>query len=131
MLLICIISLFTFVGTLFQILEHKFLVHLGTVYAYSSKATCTASPEQGWTVLHFVQQHFTGAGVSSVSTYIRFDCILLSVFKDENTPSPFVEEFLPSEGEGATAAKPDNIYLDAMGFGMGCCCLQVDFGVPF
>lgn len=25
------------------------------------------------------------------------------------------------------AAKPDHIYLDAMGFGMGCCCLQITF----
>ena len=28
-------------------------------------------------------------------------------------------------GEGARAALADHIYLDAMGFGMGCCCLQV------
>ena len=25
------------------------------------------------------------------------------------------------------AALPDHIYLDAMGFGMGCCCLQLTF----
>lgn len=25
------------------------------------------------------------------------------------------------------AALPDHIYLDAMGFGMGCCCLQITF----
>ena len=51
--------------------------------------------------------------------------LVLSVFKDENTPSPFIEKFPTVEGEGAQAAKPDHIYLDAMGFGMGCSCLQV------
>jgi len=25
------------------------------------------------------------------------------------------------------AAFPDHIYMDAMGFGMGCCCLQLTF----
>jgi len=42
-----------------------------------------------------------------------------------NTPSPFIEKFPEVEGEGAQAAQPDHIYLDAMGFGMGMCCLQV------
>lgn len=32
-----------------------------------------------------------------------------------------------SQSEGA--AKPDHIYMDHMGFGMGCCCLQVTFQV--
>lgn len=50
---------------------------------------------------------------------------LFLVFKDTNTPSPFIETFLNEEGEGSKAAKPDHIYMDAMGFGMGCCCLQV------
>ena len=43
-----------------------------------------------------------------------------------NTPSPFIEKFPEVEGEGAQAAQPDHIYLDAMGFGMGMCCLQVE-----
>lgn len=30
-------------------------------------------------------------------------------------------------GAYETAAIPDHIYLDAMGLGMGCCCLQVTF----
>jgi glutamate--cysteine ligase catalytic subunit len=48
------------------------------------------------------------------------------VFRDKHTPSPYVETFLYNgPGEGAQAAKPDHVYLDAMGFGMGCCCLQV------
>lgn len=49
----------------------------------------------------------------------------LSVFKDKRTPSPFVEEFPEDDGEAAKAALPDHIYMDAMGFGMGNCCLQV------
>lgn len=42
-----------------------------------------------------------------------------------HTPSPFVEEFPEDDGEAARAALPDHIYMDAMGFGMGNCCLQV------
>lgn len=48
-----------------------------------------------------------------------------SVFKDKRTPSPFVEQFPEDDGEAAKAALPDHIYMDAMGFGMGNCCLQV------
>ena len=51
----------------------------------------------------------------------------LTVFKDVNTPSPFIEKFPDVEGEGAKAALPDHIYTDSMGFGMGMCCLQVTF----
>lgn len=48
-----------------------------------------------------------------------------SVFKDKHTPTPFVELFPEDDGESARAALPDHIYMDAMGFGMGNCCLQV------
>lgn len=40
------------------------------------------------------------------------------VFKDKNTKIPV---------EGSTPEKPDHIHMDAMGFGMGCCCLQFTF----
>lgn len=58
------------------------------------------------------------------------DCMELtlcsvSVFKDKCTQSPFGEEFPEDDGEAARAALPDHIYMDAMGFGMGNCCLQV------
>lgn len=57
--------------------------------------------------------------------------INIPIFKDEATPSPFVEDFSAaigeSEGEGAASALPDHIYMDAMGFGMGCSCLQMTF----
>ncbi|CAL8143842.1 unnamed protein product [Orchesella dallaii] len=46
--------------------------------------------------------------------------IQVPIFKDKNTPSPFDEPGVPEQ-------KPDMIYMDAMGFGMGCCCLQVTF----
>ncbi|XP_004410743.1 PREDICTED: glutamate--cysteine ligase catalytic subunit isoform X2 [Odobenus rosmarus divergens] len=50
--------------------------------------------------------------------------INVPIFKDKNTPSPFIETF-PEDEEAAKASKPDHIYMDAMGFGMGNCCLQV------
>ncbi|KIY74336.1 glutamate-cysteine ligase catalytic subunit [Cylindrobasidium torrendii FP15055 ss-10] len=61
--------------------------------------------------------------------------INLPVFFDENTPKPFIDPTVPwdrhiypedSEAKNG-AALPDHIYLDAMGFGMGCCCLQLTF----
>uniref|UniRef100_A0A4W4H9J0 Glutamate--cysteine ligase n=1 Tax=Electrophorus electricus TaxID=8005 RepID=A0A4W4H9J0_ELEEL len=53
--------------------------------------------------------------------------INVPIFKDKNTPSPFTETFPEDDGEAARAALPDHIYMDAMGFGMGNCCLQVTF----
>lgn len=44
--------------------------------------------------------------------------INLTVFKDENTKIPV---------EGSPADRPDAVHMDAMGFGMGCCCLQMTF----
>lgn len=62
--------------------------------------------------------------------------INMPIFHDENTPKPFYDPSIPHDrnlfpedkeaGEGG-AALPDHIYMDAMGFGMGCCCLQVTF----
>ncbi|CAO1632422.1 unnamed protein product [Sympodiomycopsis kandeliae] len=61
--------------------------------------------------------------------------INLPIYKDENTPSPFIDpaipwdrDWFPGDSEAKNgAAKPDHIYMDSMGFGMGCCCLQVTF----
>ncbi|KAH6928169.1 hypothetical protein HPB50_012359 [Hyalomma asiaticum] len=55
--------------------------------------------------------------------------INVPIFKDKNTPSPFVEDYakLGDDGEAARAALPDHVYMDSMGFGMGNCCLQVTF----
>lgn len=49
------------------------------------------------------------------------------VFKDTQTPSPFVETFPPEDLCAHRNALPDHIYMDCMGFGMGCSCLQVTF----
>ncbi|XP_076456980.1 glutamate--cysteine ligase catalytic subunit-like [Babylonia areolata] len=57
-------------------------------------------------------------------------CINVPVYKDVNTPSPFVEDFSGLRdvgGEAQRSALPDHVYMDCMGFGMGCCCLQVTF----
>ncbi|KAG8928419.1 hypothetical protein FRC02_006912, partial [Tulasnella sp. 418] len=61
--------------------------------------------------------------------------INLPIFHDTHTPQPFHDPTIPwdrniypedSEAKNG-AALPDHIYLDAMGFGMGCCCLQITF----
>ncbi|XP_075982985.1 glutamate--cysteine ligase [Anticarsia gemmatalis] len=49
--------------------------------------------------------------------------INLPVFRDTNTKIP-VDNSSQLE---PNAAKPDCVYMDAMGFGMGCCCLQLTF----
>lgn len=61
--------------------------------------------------------------------------INMPIFHDDNTPRPFIDPSIPrnrtlfpEDREAAEgAALPDHIYMDAMGFGMGCCCLQVTF----
>ncbi|KAI0268852.1 glutamate-cysteine ligase catalytic subunit [Gloeopeniophorella convolvens] len=61
--------------------------------------------------------------------------INLPIYIDERTPRPFVDPTIPwhrnvfSEDPEARngAALIDHIYMDAMGFGMGCCCLQLTF----
>ncbi|RUP43560.1 glutamate-cysteine ligase-domain-containing protein [Jimgerdemannia flammicorona] len=61
--------------------------------------------------------------------------INVPIFHDVNTPRPFIDptipwdrNLFPEDSEArAGAALPDHIYLDAMAFGMGCCCLQITF----
>ncbi|XP_041043314.1 glutamate--cysteine ligase catalytic subunit isoform X2 [Carcharodon carcharias] len=53
--------------------------------------------------------------------------INVPIYKDKGVSSPFIERFVNDDGEAARATKPDHIYMDAMGFGMGNCCLQVTF----
>lgn len=54
--------------------------------------------------------------------------INVPIFKDKNTMRPFVEDLSRfGANDQISAAKPDHIYMDHMGFGMGCCCLQVTF----
>jgi glutamate--cysteine ligase catalytic subunit len=61
--------------------------------------------------------------------------INLPIYVDEHTPRPFVDPTIPwhrniyaEDAEARNgAALTDHIYMDAMGFGMGCCCLQLTF----
>lgn len=53
--------------------------------------------------------------------------IYLPIFKDKNTPKPFIDKVDYPEGAEAPPLKDDFVYMDAMGFGMGCSCLQVTF----
>lgn len=64
-----------------------------------------------------------------ISAFVSFFIVI--VFKDQNTPTPFVETFPADDGEAANAALPDHIYMDAMGFGMGNCCLQVKLSMQY
>ncbi|KAI8993904.1 glutamate-cysteine ligase catalytic subunit [Trametes punicea] len=61
--------------------------------------------------------------------------INLPLFIDTHTPRPFVDPTIPwqrniypedSEAKNG-AALIDHVYMDAMGFGMGCSCLQITF----
>lgn len=59
----------------------------------------------------------------------------MPVFYDENTPRPFNDPTIdydrhlwPEDDDVRNgAAEEGHIYMDAMGFGMGCCCLQITF----
>ncbi|XP_054157721.1 glutamate--cysteine ligase catalytic subunit-like [Oppia nitens] len=51
--------------------------------------------------------------------------INVPIFKDSKTVDPFNETF--DDEESDSASKTDHLYLDGMGFGMGCACLQVTF----
>ncbi|CAG8762948.1 35205_t:CDS:10, partial [Racocetra persica] len=61
--------------------------------------------------------------------------INVPIFRDKCTPDPFIDtaiplnrNLFPEDKEAAEgAAQSDHIYMDAMVFGMGCCCLQITF----
>lgn len=61
--------------------------------------------------------------------------INVPVFKDTNTPSPFDDPTIdynlhawPEDDNVRQGAnKQDHVYMDAMAFGMGACCLQITF----
>lgn len=61
--------------------------------------------------------------------------INIPMYKDINTPDhdTTVYErnwFIPEDLESIHASRPGHIYLDAMGFGMGCSCLQMTYQAP-
>lgn|SRR3990167_789902 len=58
--------------------------------------------------------------------------INVPLFHDANTKAPqYGVEYQENPTEDVSTpppgALPDHIYMDAMAFGMGCCCLQVSF----
>ncbi|XP_014489280.1 PREDICTED: glutamate--cysteine ligase catalytic subunit [Dinoponera quadriceps] len=55
--------------------------------------------------------------------------INIPIYRDENVPLLFKEDLISKgdDGSSSKAAEDDHIYMDAMGFGMGCCCLQLTF----
>ncbi|KAI9680670.1 MAG: Zn finger-containing GTPase- Activating Protein for ARF [Caeruleum heppii] len=61
--------------------------------------------------------------------------INVPIFRDDNTPWPFQDPTVdydlhtyPEDDDVRNgAAKENSIYMDAMGFGMGSCCLQITF----
>lgn len=57
-------------------------------------------------------------------TRLVFTCsVSLSVFRDINTKIPVDNSHELAPG----IALPDCVYMDTMGLGMGCCCLQLTF----
>ncbi|WBW71539.1 glutamate-cysteine ligase Gcs1 [Schizosaccharomyces osmophilus] len=84
-----------------------------------------------------------------INTHVRFPTLTANIrqrrqrkvamnvpiFFDKNTPKPFRDPTVPwdrdlyPEDKNAKegAALEDHIYMDSMGFGMGCCCLQLTF----
>lgn len=65
----------------------------------------------------------------NVNQPIKSNNLSPAVFVDLKTPRPFVEDLsqFGDDGSSAEVAKEDHIYMDAMGFGMGCSCLQMTF----
>ncbi|VVC45915.1 Hypothetical protein CINCED_3A009299 [Cinara cedri] len=55
--------------------------------------------------------------------------INIPIFIDKNTQIPFKEDLISVGGDtdSINAALPNHVYMDAMAFGMGCCCLQMTF----
>lgn len=54
--------------------------------------------------------------------------IHVPIFDDLNTSRPFRESF---DFDGGDETRENEVYMDATGFGMGCCCLQTTFQVEF
>ncbi|CAI2167497.1 15006_t:CDS:10 [Funneliformis geosporum] len=96
----------------------------------------------------FLEPHYEPRGEASRSLFVpdeiinphaRFPgskvAINMPIFHDIKTPKPFIDptiprdrNLFPEDKEAAEgAALPDHIYMDAMVFGMGCCCLQITF----
>lgn len=49
------------------------------------------------------------------------------IYRDLNTPDPFIETFAKDDGQAARDAKQNHVYMDSVFFGLGMCCTQVTF----
>ncbi|CAG9108185.1 unnamed protein product [Plutella xylostella] len=89
------------------------------------------TPSSGVTMSHFFPDEAIYPGhprFKNLTRNIRMRrgekvAINIPVFRDKNTKIPVDNSHILDPG----AAKPDCVYMDAMGFGMGCCCLQLTF----
>ncbi|XP_065063536.1 glutamate--cysteine ligase catalytic subunit-like [Rhopilema esculentum] len=51
----------------------------------------------------------------------------IPIYRDLNTPDPFLETFRQDDGQAAKDSRPNHVYLDNVLFGLGMCCTQVTF----
>jgi len=56
--------------------------------------------------------------------------INVPIFQDKRTPTPFLEDFPKGHNIPPDTALPDHIYMDCLGFGPGCSCVQVTVQAP-
>nr|XP_026484885.1 glutamate--cysteine ligase [Vanessa tameamea] len=90
-----------------------------------------AKPDRGVTMSHFFPDEGIFSGhprFKTLTSNIRKRrqekvAINIPIYRDVNTKIPVDDSHKLEPG----AARPDSIYMDAMGFGMGCCCLQLTF----
>ncbi|CAG8448828.1 10011_t:CDS:2 [Racocetra fulgida] len=97
--------------------------------------TLTSFPRLGASG-QFLEPHYEPAGNAARSLFVPDEvAINVPIFRDKCTPDPFIDttiplnrNLFPEDKEAAEgAAQSDHIYMDAMVFGMGCCCLQITF----
>ena len=111
------------------------------IYSSNSRdaSRCSSPPSSTLsfkTVLMFLPYHLNRTLASNIRTRRGSKvAINVPIFHDTNTPRPFVDPSIPydrdlypgdHEAKDGAALK-DHIYMDAMAFGMGCCCLQITF----
>ncbi|VVC95437.1 unnamed protein product [Leptidea sinapis] len=90
-----------------------------------------ATPGKGVTMSHFFPDDGIYPGhprFKTLTSNIRNRrgekvAINLPIYRDTNTKIPVDNYHELEKG----VARPDCVYMDAMGFGMGCCCLQLTF----
>ena len=113
-----------------QFSRAKITFHMVIPPVFKNKNTCRIHKFGNIQKSVEIFQQFLCTKITFCMFRILENVTILPVFKDKNTPAVFREDYSSMEdrdGESAGAALPDHIYLDAMGFGMGNCCLQMTF----